>query len=246
MNLITSIWAKRGDEAEGADFTAGNTGAIVREDLASALASHHEADIAELPEEERAEAVEVMVDSYIAARDVRTQTAAGIAAGAPADLAAEVAFAREYAGSSADDAERRVREYAASWGTPDRETTARIARDAAEHRDVAMTIMAGMAMRSVQAHHAPVEVTIVSGGQVTVRWDGRREGRTAETWTGPRQLWNAAVEAEAVRFHRTMRITGFDDATADAAVEQARKAMIEVSAENAEAIEATSPYRRAA
>lgn len=130
MNLITSIWAKRGDEAEGADHAAGNTGAIAREDLASALAAHHEADLAELPEEERAEAVEVMVDSYIAARDVRTQTAAAIAEGAPADLAAEVAFAREYAGSSADDAERRVREYAASWGTPDRETTVRIARDA--------------------------------------------------------------------------------------------------------------------
>lgn len=75
MNLIASIWAKRGDEAEGADFAAGNIGAVAREDLASALAAHHEADLSELREKERAHAVEVMMRFYLAARRARPKAA---------------------------------------------------------------------------------------------------------------------------------------------------------------------------
>ena len=49
-----------------------------------------------------------------------------------AGLAAEIAFARAYADGAADDAERRVREYARHYGVPARATTIALARDAEE------------------------------------------------------------------------------------------------------------------
>lgn len=55
-----------GAEDETSDFDAGHSAPITRDDLASALAGHYEADLAALSsDDERAEAVEVMVAAYV-------------------------------------------------------------------------------------------------------------------------------------------------------------------------------------
>lgn len=57
-------WERLGSEAEGEDRAAGHTGPISDEDLASALAAHHDEDLAELPEDDRAAAVDALVRGY--------------------------------------------------------------------------------------------------------------------------------------------------------------------------------------
>lgn len=55
----------------------------------------------------------------------------------PSGTHVEADFARDYAGpAGAEDAARRVFEYAKTYGCPERETTVRIARDAAEDADL--------------------------------------------------------------------------------------------------------------
>ncbi len=60
----TNIWTRRGEEAEGDDFAANNRTPIARADLTSALSAHHAEDLALLAEEDRAEALDVMVAAY--------------------------------------------------------------------------------------------------------------------------------------------------------------------------------------